>query len=648
MKIVKENESYEAFVKIQVGDATTAVKIQIFGLDLKEAILVVNGINLGEMDITKSDVVAYAVDRVQKDLGVNKDDLKDLLTTIVKKIEKGQFDVRHKKKEEMHPSSLHVLQDPKLIQRLYEVETRSVENEMVEAERDSILVNLTIASSMCDVPNTLMFTGPSGVGKTVVAVHCASAWPESVVIDVAGSTAKAFRYASNVVTEDEDGNPQKIVNLNRQCLLFYETSENKDAILAFKPMMSRDRNKLEYLIADKVDGKRQMVKHIFMGTPSFILLGTEQILEEEIQTRTLKASPESNEQKTKKIIKSIFQQDLVVGSKLHPELDLIRKSLEHLEQIKTINPFALVLEKIFPTEESRFARSAHKLRSLIFGSVVLHQFQRPYVIHEGEKYYVATLEDNLLGVVMFNEYYRSELYGLAPDVLKVIEVIREPSLSTDGFTAQDLHQRLLGDRNLTLSSVKYYLKNLQEKGIVSVEQKKKETFYRPVKFMLLKYVPRDFVMEFLAMLKMNIDVVVSYIDKLELKGGTKPLVKSPFGHDEIFGLNYFGSNSPFMRKVTNDKKELFEVHPLATITYKPLEDKRKREVAEKKLKEGLHEFGTKKIEEAAEFTQDLERLEEMISEWEEEQRLAVEFGMEPEQAKKFEKMIRNKWEQDFK
>jgi hypothetical protein len=330
---------------------------------------------------------------------------------------------------------------PNLIDRMDSIQRKTTKDILIESEEDLLHYNLVIVSCKTQKPITYEVTGPSATGKTFPAEHAVAGFPQIMVADPAGVTGKAGKYDVDYI--DDNGN--RINKTGEKCFYFREKDDSLDAVKLFKQFMSHDKEQLTFQVTSKnmVTGENEAINYIMDGIPSFILLSTKHMDDEEMSTRNEKGAPTINENKTTRVVESKFESDTMTTSWKKPRyLDTLHNAMINLRKYQIVNIFADILKRIFPKDDMKRGRDADRLRGRIMACTVLHQYQRCYKQAGDDQLLYSSLEDNLIALILIDKTLESTILGIPQLSLNIFNIMKEMITEDISLTENNIHENI--------------------------------------------------------------------------------------------------------------------------------------------------------------------------------------------------------------
>jgi hypothetical protein len=366
------------------------------------------------------------------------------------------------------------LRRPDLIDEIDQILRRARRKPFVRDWANLLISFFSILSYITPEPLSLEFSGLSSGGKTYVVVRASHAFPKDKVTVLSGASGKALQYSVQEV--DDFGN--RIVNVADQCIVILEKEESKEFFQSLKPIMSHDMD--EYLYKKVVRGGFKdefgTVNFKIVGMPSLISITTRTPDDEEAITRQLIASPDTSLDKVRDGVSAQFRAsanpDEIV---IHPDLPLLKASIESLNKMEVRNIFAEIIQEIFPSDIPQRMRDAGKLINLINVVTLLHQHQRIKEVSGDRTFVWSTVEDNIIVLMLIDDMLKATLTGIPEDTSVVMEFIRRLNVTEGPPSADRIYSYMVAQDVKSISKenlIKNHIKALQNRGLI-IEKKGK-------------------------------------------------------------------------------------------------------------------------------------------------------------------------------
>ena len=304
-----------------------------------------------------------------------------------------------------------------------------------------IMSFLVILSCKSGTPLNLELIGPSASGKTHLALTARNGFPKAMVMVLAGASREALKYDYDEV--DEGGN--YLVHVDGKCIVVLEKDESSAFIQRLKPLMSGDDAELVFKtpIKNEVTGEIETRDFKIIGQPSFITLTTRNPKEWEQVTRQLLMTPDSSPDKVKGVVSGILDakarpEDLA----LHEDLNLLQASMAALPIREVRNVFAPLLAPFFPSSNASHQRNVTKVVGIIDAITLLHHQQRPTQTIGERQFVMASIEDNIVGLILADKVLRASLSGVPDDTWSIYQHLVRMEESGKSLTEDAILQYL--------------------------------------------------------------------------------------------------------------------------------------------------------------------------------------------------------------
>lgn len=357
-----------------------------------------------------------------------------------------------------------------LLDRINEVLHESRETPFVGDDANLLLTFLVFLSCKTDNPLNLEMIGQSSSGKTYMTLTARNGFPKSMIMVLAGASKEALKYDYDEV--DEDGN--FIVNVDGRCIVVLEKDESFAFIRKMKPIMSGDDTELVWKtpIKNELSGEIETRDFIIRGRPSFITLTTRNPSEQEQITRQLIMTPDTTVEKVGEVVKNaLLAKARPETFKVHTDLKMLQASMLSLKRYRVRNIFAPLMVNFFPARNAQHQRDIGKVLSIIDAVALLHQHQRPVQTDsDGDEYLLASVEDNVIGLMLCDLVLRASLSGVPDDTWTVYQQMTVMEESKRPLTEDNILQ-WLGIHAFTISKnalKEKHLPTLEDAGLIEV------------------------------------------------------------------------------------------------------------------------------------------------------------------------------------
>ena len=364
------------------------------------------------------------------------------------------------------------LEDELILDRVNEILHQSRTTPFVGDDANLLLTFLVILSSKTSTPLNLEMVGQSASGKTYLTLTARNGFPKSMMMVLAGASREALKYDYDEI--DEKGN--FIVHVDNKCIVVLEKDESFSFIRKMKPLMSGDDDELVWKtpIKNELTGEIETRDFIIRGQPSFITLTTRNPKEQEQITRQLLMTPDTTTDKVALVVKNSLQARARPESfTIHPDLKLLQASMLALKKYRVRNIFAPLMGDFFPARNAQHQRDITKVLSLIDAVTLLHQNQRPVEVHDGEEYLLASVEDNLIGLVLADLVLRASLSGVPDDSWLLFTEMMQMESSKRPLTEDNILQWVhLHAFSMSKNALQTkHLPTLEDSGLIEVSRR---------------------------------------------------------------------------------------------------------------------------------------------------------------------------------
>ncbi|MGD2251240.1 MAG: hypothetical protein PVF58_22815 [Candidatus Methanofastidiosia archaeon] len=355
------------------------------------------------------------------------------------------------------------LKDPDLIKRIDKILGKRIKKD----RKNRMLVFFVCLSAYGSNPLNLFLKGESSIGKTHIAKSVAEYFPAENVWFIGDMSPKALIHEHGTFE-----NKKVYISLQNKILVFMETPR-KETLEMLKPILSHDREEIEYKIADKkMSGQLGTKNVIIKGWPATIFCTTDHKYLEELSTRSMVATPEVSQEKIAEVLE--YKGEKYATPWVIQEVDkeelLFKKALQQLKTgFKIGIPYGKQLAHKYNGEtknEPRIMRDFDKLMGLIEMSAFLHQYKRLSfcvpVNGSEQEFCIATEADLLVGMSIFESVRETTVTGLPQCVLDFYEHVVMPLPEVTYRALMDQYTEYYGR---TISQV--HLKNKYTDPLVS-------------------------------------------------------------------------------------------------------------------------------------------------------------------------------------
>ena len=335
-----------------------------------------------------------------------------------------------------------------------------------------LLTFLVFLSCKTDNPLNLEMIGESSSGKTYLALTARNGMPKSMVMVLAGASKEALKYDYDEVQEDGSF----VVNVANRCIVILEKDESFAFVKRMKPLMSGDDDELVWKtpIKNELTGEIETRDFIIRGRPSFITLTTRNPNEAEQITRQLLMTPDSTPEKVEAVvINALLAKARPELLTIHEDLHLLQASMLGLKKHKVRNIFAPIMGDFFPSRNAQHQRDIGKVLSIIDSIALIHQHQRAIQEVDGQEYLIASVEDNVLGLILCDLVLRASLSGVPDDSWSIFIQMQEMASSTRTLTEDNIIQWLhIHAFAVSKNALKdKHLPSLEDAGLIEVKRR---------------------------------------------------------------------------------------------------------------------------------------------------------------------------------
>lgn len=376
------------------------------------------------------------------------------------------------------------LGDERLFEKLVEFFDKEIAQDY-EARKHVIL---TLFSTFMEKPLNLAVKAPSSEGKSHNVTTIARYFPSKNIIKLGDVSPTSLVHDTSAPLVDEDLNPiddkiesinldikeasneekkelnqQKkellknakyLIDLSDKSLIFLE-EPSVEFWKKLRSVLSHDEKEIEYRITDKGKAGFQTKKAVVKGFPSAIYCTTrveDLAIEDELKTRFISVTTESEPQKYKKALNIIAESqqfgDLADNKKEEPLIrELIRRILDNFDVNVLIPCFNQALSIYFSNVYSGvILRQSKEIGQLIKIHALIHHDSRPKLKVNGKQYVLATINDYK---TIFNLFREQEDFFVEPHIKNFYHKIEGLLEESDGI-------RIEGILDFLKSQGKYY------------------------------------------------------------------------------------------------------------------------------------------------------------------------------------------------
>jgi len=362
-----------------------------------------------------------AADELGVDESVIKRDLGELLLKLETRQEETLRAALEPKKPEVvlteveHQAALELLKDPRLVERILE----DFERTGVVGERVNKLVGyLGATSRKLDGPLAVIIQSSSAAGKSSLMDAVLALMPEEECIQYSAMTGQSLFYM---------GDKQ----LEHKILAIVEEQGAERAAYALKLLQSEGELTIASTGKDPTTGRLVTEEYRVTGPVMIFLTTTAIEVDEELLNRCLILIVDEGREQTRKIHERQREAETLEGLVGKRERDRIRKLHQNaqrlLRPLSVVNPFARELG--FLDTQTRARRDFPKYLALIRTIALLHQYQRPVLVHRhrGEelRYIEVTREDIRLANELTHEVLGRSLDELPPQTRRLLGLVEK-------------------------------------------------------------------------------------------------------------------------------------------------------------------------------------------------------------------------------
>ena len=364
------------------------------------------------------------------------------------------------------------LNDDLLLDKINDILHESRTTPFVGDDANLLLTFLVMLSCKSDMPLNLEMVGQSASGKTYLTLTARNGFPKSMCMVLAGASREALKYDYDEI--DDKGN--FIVHVEGKCIVVLEKDESYSFMRKMKPLMSGDDTELVWKtpIKNELTGEIETRDFIIRGQPSFITLTTRNPKEQEQVTRQLLMTPDTTSDKVANVVRNSLQSRARPESfTVHPDLPLLQASMLSLNKHRVRNIFAPLMADFFPARNAQHQRDINKVLSLIDAVALVHQNQRPTEEVDGRTYLLASVEDNLIGLVLADLVLRASLSGVPDDSWLLFTEMVDMADSKRPLTLDNILQWMhLHAFSMSKNALKEkHLPTLEDSGLIEVARR---------------------------------------------------------------------------------------------------------------------------------------------------------------------------------
>ena len=145
-----------------------------------------------------------------------------------------------------------------------------------------------------------------------------------------------------------------------------------------------------------------------------------------------------------------------------------------LKEYRVRNIFAPLMADFFPSRNAQHQRDIGKVLSIIDAITLIHQNQRAVqTSDDGEQFLLASIEDNVLGLVLCDLVLRASLSGVPDDSWSVFMQMKEMENATRTLTEDNILQWLhIHAFACSKNALKEkHLPTLEDAGLIEVKRR---------------------------------------------------------------------------------------------------------------------------------------------------------------------------------
>lgn len=364
------------------------------------------------------------------------------------------------------------LGDPRLLDHVNEVLHHSRPTPFVGDDANLLLTFLVFLSCKTDNPLNLEMIGQSASGKTYMTLTARNGLPKSMVMVLAGASREALKYDYDEIGDDGSF----IVNVGERCIVILEKDESFSFIKRMKPLMSGDDDELVWKtpIKNELTGEIETRDFIIRGRPSFITLTTRNPTEAEQITRQLLMTPDSTPDKVEAVVSNaLAAKARPERQTIHDDLNLLQASMLSLQKHRIRNIWAPLMASFFPARNAQHQRDIGKVLSIIDAITLIHQHQRPIQIVDGEEYLLASIEDNVIGLILCDLVLRASLSGVPDDSWSIFMEMQSMDTAGRALTEDGILQWLhIHAFSVSKNALKEkHLPTLEDAGLIEIKRR---------------------------------------------------------------------------------------------------------------------------------------------------------------------------------
>ncbi|HKH85882.1 MAG TPA: bifunctional DNA primase/polymerase [Nitrososphaera sp.] len=400
---------------------------------------------------------------------------------------------REEQKQEQEQKSVHAESEPKEQQPKFELTpdlTRELTYEEVAVilstsiKKDKAAKLITFAAMLLAQTNedqlNIGYQAESSAGKSYLATEVASYFPPDEVQLIASASPTAFYHDGG---KWDDQKKAIIKDLAHKILIFLD-QQHFQLLEKLRPMLSKDKKELHYMITDKSQKHGLRTKNVILkGYPSVFFCTAKTDPDEQEKTRMMLLSPSTDKEK--------LLESLELAAQRNGNRDGFRKQIAEdpmrtwlVKRIYAIRQEGIreiilpddgirkVLER-FKQEHAdllaRHQRDFPRIFSLIKAHALLNCFNREKVKPDT---IVATNIDIEAGFKLYKEVESSNELGLSPYIHRIYKEVFEPQLDpVMGLDRKKIRARYLDifHKSLTGKVEETVIQQLEAAGLIYQE-----------------------------------------------------------------------------------------------------------------------------------------------------------------------------------
>jgi len=335
------------------------------------------------------------------------------------------------------------------------------------------MVFLTALSAYSQNPQNLFLKGPSSTGKTYNVTQALRYFPQSYVLMLGGLSPTALVHDYGALIDNESGEeidpiedkPKRedykddkgkfdknayeaaqkrwrdrlrrayyLVSLQGKILVFLE-APHPETYMRLRPVLSHDAPQISYKFTDKPGGGALRTMHVVLkGWPACIFCTTETKYIEDLATRGFTVTPDLSQEKIRAAI------ELMGEMKAYPwKFDLkhdqeFRGLQEYMDVLagrlcitnRVVIPYSHELSRIYHSNLYRDMRDYHHFTALIELNCLLNIYQRPYIVINKNRHWMANIHDYLTALELLKSFEETTRAGIPGHIVAFYHKIIVP------------------------------------------------------------------------------------------------------------------------------------------------------------------------------------------------------------------------------